>query len=221
MALLEIRRLTYQLGNRNQFVRVSTSLPKAGVLLIQGPSGSGKTTLLRILGRLQDDGGGEIFYHGQNWRNFAPARWRVMVHYLAQKPALFDGTVLDNLTMPFTTTMLKKDHQFDRGQAVNLLERLLLPGDLLERDARTLSGGEAARVALIRSLLIAPAILLLDEPMAALDSGSHHAVKEVLLEWVNGQGGCRGLVLVSHVDNAANWPGAQNLDILPGIGEGG
>lgn len=221
MALLEIRRLNYQLGNRNQFVKVSTSLPLSGVLLIQGPSGSGKTTLLRILGRLQEGGGGEVYYEGQNWRDFAPDRWRVQVHYLAQKPALFDGTVLYNLTMPFTTTILKKDRQFDRDQAVNLLERLLLPKDILERDARTLSGGEAARVALLRSLLISPAVLLLDEPMASLDADSHRAVKEVLLEWVASQRGCRGLVLVSHVDDVANWPGAQSFDILPEIGEGG
>lgn len=220
MALLEIRKITYQLGNRNQFVRVSTSLPTGGVLLIQGPSGSGKTTLLRILGRLQEVGGGEVFYQDQNWREFAPARWRVLVHYLAQKPALFEGTVQHNLTMPFNTTMLKKE-QYDRGRAVDLLRRLLLPGDLLERDARTLSGGEAARVALLRSLLIAPPVLLLDEPMAALDEGSHRAVKEVLLEWVTEQGTGRGLVLVSHVDNATTWPGSHTFDILPVTGEGG
>ena len=82
MALLEIHKLTYQLGNRNQYVKVNAELPGGGVLLVQGPSGAGKSTLLRLLARLQEAGGGEVRLKGKGWREYPPAKWRLLVHYV-------------------------------------------------------------------------------------------------------------------------------------------
>ncbi|MEW5954779.1 MAG: ATP-binding cassette domain-containing protein [Bacillota bacterium] len=214
MALLEINKLNYQLGNRNQYVKVDAELPGGGVLLVQGPSGAGKSTLLRLLARLQEAGGGEALLQGKSWREYPPNRWRLLVHYLAQKPALFEGTVLENLRLPFSTALLKAGAKFDQDRAESLLEQMLLSKNILAQDARIISGGEAARVALTRALLISPVVLLLDEPMAALDVKTHQAVQELLINWVKGRQD-RGIVLVSHVDDPSGWPGALTFDIQP------
>lgn len=81
-------------------------------------------------------------------------------------------------------------------KARDLLSRLKLPGDILGRDSFVLSVGEAARVALVRGLLVEPQILLCDEPTAALDQESRDAAVEVLRQWVTE--GHRGIIGVSH-----------------------
>ena len=90
---------------------------------------------------------------------------------------------------------------FDPDRARSLMGKLRLsPDDLWQQDARLLSGGEAARVALCRALLMEPRVLLLDEPTAALDKTAATAVIGCIAAWVK-EGG--GLVFVAH--DAAPW----------------
>ena len=161
--------IAYTLGfGQSRHITVSGSVASGNVLVVQGYSGSGKTTLLRILARLQHCNGGEVYLEGKNWLHIPGTAWRADVHYLAQKPALFDGTVAGNLFKPFETKLLcKKGPDHDKARAY--MKKLLLEEGLWNQDARTLSGGEAARLAFVRALLIQPKVMLLDEPTAGMN----------------------------------------------------
>lgn len=193
--------LTYLLSNDGRVIQVLAGLQQEGILVVRGPSGSGKSTLLRILARLQAPQQGEVRFQGRNWQEYSPIEWRCQVHYLSQKPAIFSGTVLDNLQLPFQMAAVKKRKRFDLATVQEGMERLLLPAGMLQQDARTLSGGEGARVALLRALILEPNVLLLDEPTAALDSRAAQAVWDLVGSWLKVKSD-RGVVLVSHAGDA-------------------
>jgi putative ABC transport system ATP-binding protein len=214
-ALLEFKNLTFAVGtngSNSRRIEASAALEAGGVLLVRGPSGSGKSTLLRVLARLQECTGGEVMLQGEAWTNFAPNHWRRRVHYLAQRPVVFDGTVSENLIRPFKIAALKNRDKPDNTLIKNKMEHLLLPAGMLEQDARTLSGGETARVALLRALLTGPDVLLLDEPAAALDQNAAGAVMNVLKEWLREAEG-RGMLLVSHDDSCEMLQPAHVLNL--------
>lgn len=191
-----------------EVVKVAAEVKEGEVLVLSAPSGAGKTTLLRILARLQPALSGDVCLHDANWKTMPATQWRVLVHYLAQKPSLFEGTVAENLARPFTTKMLNKK-TFLPGKAKTLLADLRLPVEIWDQDARTLSGGEAARLAFVRALLIDPEIMLLDEPTAALDEESRKAFYGVLQFWLQEPG--HAAVLVSH---AQDYGVLDNIRIL-------
>jgi putative ABC transport system ATP-binding protein len=214
----EIDKLSFSTGVNCRQITVSAGLPAGGALVVGGPSGAGKSTLLRVLARLLDCSAGEVRLGGIGWRDFPAGLWRRLVHYLAQKPALFDGTVLDNLNKPFELAAVKKDLVFDAAAANRGMEQLLLPSRLLYQDARTLSGGEAARVALLRALLLNPAVLLLDEPTAAIDEKARLAVLDVIGSWLAAEPN-RGVVIVSHAGDTGCFPQLCTLNIEPVKGD--
>jgi len=191
---------------------VSAALNEGDVLVVRGPSGAGKTTLLRILARLTSAGSGEVFLQGKNWRDIPATGWRSAVHYMSQRPALFDGTAAANLSKPFELRALSSK-KFDSDRAKALLEELLLGPNIWNNDARTLSGGEAARLAFVRALLLEPKVLLLDEPTAALDGKARDAFYRVLGRWL--EAGGRTAVLVSHADDYTGIERVCYLDINP------
>ncbi|MTI80427.1 MAG: ATP-binding cassette domain-containing protein [Firmicutes bacterium] len=209
--LLEFNNLTYSLGSdQNRRVAVSGGVSDGQVLVVRGPSGAGKSTMLRALARLQPCIDGEVKLAGTSWFNMLGTEWRTKVHYLAQKPAVFEGSVMDNLAKPFESNLLK-NREFNNDYLNDILQQLLLPLSILEQRAKTLSGGETARMAFARSLLIAPTVLLLDEPTAALDDQARQAFYKLLLEWLSSPG--RAAVLVSHTDDYKVLNNINYLDI--------
>lgn len=209
--LLRFENISYHLGANNRRVAVTSALDEGAVLLVKGPSGSGKTTLLRILARLQECDEGRVYFKDALWFSIPPRMWRSKVHYVAQKPAIFNGTVQDNLNKPFELKN-KRDETFQPDQVQSAMEQLLLSREMLGQDARTLSGGEAARVALLRSVIIHPNVLLLDEPTAALDEKSRFAVLHFLNQWLK-QEPQRGIILVSHGDDGKEFTRVNSLEI--------
>lgn len=181
------------------------------MLLVKGPSGSGKSTLLRVLSRLQELVDGQVFFQGTGMRSFTPQVWRSMIHYVPQKPAIFPGTVHDNLLRPYSLR-INKLKEFDLETIQNSFDHLLLDFSIMEQNASTLSGGEAARIALLRSVIFNPHILLLDEPAAALDEKAKQAVLDFLTGWL-AQKPERGIVLVSHTEESSIFPKANVLEI--------
>jgi putative ABC transport system ATP-binding protein len=155
---------------------VNFGIARAEVLAVIGPSGAGKSTLLRLLNRLDEPTGGIVLLDGQDYRLLPPQTLRRRVGMILQRAYLFPGTVAENVRFgPF-----QHEKTIGDPEIADLLEQVGLSG-YEDRDAATLSGGEAQRVAITRALANAPEVLLLDEPTSALDEGSKQSV-ELLLE---------------------------------------
>jgi putative ABC transport system ATP-binding protein len=166
-------------------------LRKGEVLAITGPSGSGKTSLLRLLNRLDEPTSGTVYVEDVDYRNIEPRELRRKLGLVTQRPFLFPGTVADNLRFG----------PAQRGQTVPSegIEQLLSQVGLKDysgRDVANLSGGEAQRVSLARTLANSPLALLLDEPTSALDEAAKHEVESAIQKVVRDQG--LTFVVVTH-----------------------
>lgn len=133
--------------------------------VIVGPTGAGKTILLECLAGLQRLRSGEIWLNENNITSLPPERREI--GYVPQDYALFPFlNVRNNIIFGLR---LKRISKQELDEKVEFLANLLSISHLLDRDVRTLSGGEKQRVALARALAISPKVLLLDEPMGSLD----------------------------------------------------
>jgi molybdate transport system ATP-binding protein len=146
---------------------VDLALPARGVTALFGPSGSGKTTLLRCIAGLERAPGGLLTVAGQPWQDadfFLPT-YRRPLGYVFQEARLFPHlSVRGNLDFGMRR-VAATDRRVAMAQAVDLLGI----AHLLDRLPERLSGGERQRVAIARALLTSPRVLLMDEPLAALD----------------------------------------------------
>lgn len=165
------------------------------VLVLFGPSGSGKTTILRCLAGLETPQRGTIRFGDDIWfdseRNVNWPPQRRGVGYLFQQYALFPHlTVRQNVLYGAGATRNQ-----DADRLADLLERFEL-GGLEERLPRQLSGGQQQRVALARTLFSRPRLLLLDEPLSALDQQLREEVRSQLRGWLSAS--AAPAVMVSH-----------------------
>lgn len=161
------------------FEQVTSEVYEDDRIALIGVSGQGKSTLLRILSRLDRQDDGMIEYRGVPYNQVDPREWRTHICYVAQQAIMLEGSVEDNLKL--YSTLHQKT--YNKEQAYHLLERLGLSGLDLTQDAKSLSGGEKQRISLVRSLLMNPEVLLLDEITASLDLGSKQKVEQLLMEW--------------------------------------
>ena len=155
------------------------AVPAGETLGVMGPNGAGKSTLLRVLGLLEPPSAGTVRFGGEA---VTPAQGLAVRRRMAsvfQEPLLADATVFDNAAMGLQFRGITRAAARPRVQA--WLERFGI-GALSDRQARTLSGGEAQRVALARALVVEPELLLLDEPFAALDQPT----RETLIQDLRG-----------------------------------
>jgi putative ABC transport system ATP-binding protein len=166
-------------------------------LALLGPSGAGKSLLLRALALLDPLDEGAVLWHGQPIADADVPAFRRQAIYLHQRPALFDGDVEANLREPFSLHA-HREHVFDRDWVLGRLAALGRDDSFLARSQRDLSGGEAQIVALLRALQLAPSLLLLDEPTAALDQATAAAVERLVSDWLAERPDARALVWVSH-----------------------
>ena len=152
-------------------------------LAIVGPSGSGKTSLLRLLNRLDEPSSGTVFVDGVDYREIAPQELRRNLGMVMQRPYLFPGTVEENLRFG----PLQRSQVLTASEIGKLLDRVGLSGNAA-RNVSNLSGGEAQRVSLARTLANSPLVLLLDEPTSALDDSSKLEVETLIQEIVQERG---------------------------------
>lgn len=160
--LFELHEVSLEINGQRILDRVSTSIPEKGITVLLGPSGSGKTSLLRLLNRLDVPTSGEIWFRGQPLDQLDPLGLRRRVGMVFQKPTPFPGTVRDNLSVA--------DAQASDPAMTEALKSVGLAQSMLDRVADDLSGGEAQRLCLGRTLLTHPEVLLMDEPTSALDN---------------------------------------------------
>ena len=130
-----------------------------------GPSGCGKTTTLRVIGGFEQPKSGNVFFNGQDITNLPP--YKRQVNTVFQKYALFPHlTVYENVA--FGLRLKKMDEKEVRSRVLEMLEVVGLKG-FERRSTTNLSGGQQQRVAIARGLVNHPKVLLLDEPLGALD----------------------------------------------------
>jgi len=152
---------------------IDLEIPARGITVLLGPSGAGKSMLLRLLNRLEVPTAGEVRFRGRPVREIDPLELRRRVGMVFQRPTPFPGTVRDNL--------LVAEPDATEDEMARALRAARLDRSFLDRDADELSGGEAQRMCLARTLLTRPQVLLMDEPTSALDPEARHGLERTAM----------------------------------------
>ncbi len=173
--MIEIKKLTVNLGD---FLLdgVDLKVEKGEYFIVLGPTGAGKTVLLEAIAGLHPVRSGEIWLDGREVTKLEPEKRGIGFVY--QDYVLFPHlSVKDNLLFGLKQTKRPKE---EMGRVMEWLAELLGITPLLERSPDTLSGGERQKVALARALSTSPEVLLLDEPLSALDPQHREGVQQEL-----------------------------------------
>ncbi len=156
---------------------VSIDVARGDVLAIVGPSGAGKSSFLRMINRLDEPTSGRVLLHGTDTRELDTRELRVRVGMVLQTAFLFPGTVAENIRFG----PAQRGIELDDDVIEELLGRVRLSG-YADRTVGNLSGGEAQRVSLARTLANEPEVMLLDEPTSSLDEDTERDVEELICE---------------------------------------
>lgn len=178
MALLEFLNVAYLPENKHILKNLSLKIEAGDFVSIVGSSGSGKSTFLKLCCHLISPTEGQITFKGEDMRQYNPTKLRREIGYCAQTPYLFGNTVEDNLSFPY----LIRNQKVDSARVQALFASFNLDLQFLTKEVKGLSGGEKQRIALIRTLLFTPEILLLDEVSSALDVDNTLLVEAVIKE---------------------------------------
>ncbi|KAI3932635.1 hypothetical protein MKW98_012606 [Papaver atlanticum] len=157
---------------------VSVEILAGSIVGIIGPSGSGKSTFLRALNRMWDPPKHTVFLDNQDIHDLDVLSLRRKIGMLFQVPALFPGTVADNIRYGPKLTGKK----LSDDEVTKLLALADLDSSFANKNGNELSVGQAQRVALARTLANDPEVLLLDEPTSALDPISTQAIEDTILK---------------------------------------
>lgn len=188
------------------FLKISDS----SITTLVGPSGSGKTTILKLLNKMLSPTQGHIMFNGEDLKLIDPVLHRRRVTMLSQTPAMFDGSIKDNLTAGLR--FQKRDIPGDAA-LLNMLEKVKL-NKALSSEVQTLSGGEKQRLALGRVLLLDSEVYLLDEPSSALDEATASAVIEMIAEYARSEN--KTLVMVTHSSTIARRFSDEIMEVCSG-----
>ena len=188
-------------------VELSAAVPAGGVLTLMGPSGSGKSSLIGYIGGFlapEFDASGTVEVDGVEVTRLPPARRHVGI--LFQDPLLFPHmSVGGNLLFALPADVPRRER---RAAAEAALAQAGL-ADFFDRDPATLSGGQRARVALMRTLLARPRALMLDEPFSKLDAGLRGQVRDFVFQTAAARG--LPVLLVTHDEADAEAAGGETV----------
>lgn len=165
MDFFELGNVQKSFGENHVVKGVSFDVRRGEVFSLLGPSGCGKTTILRMIGGFEEPNTGKIFLDGTEITNLPPNKRKINTVF--QNYALFPHmSVSDNIAFgPRTSGIAENEVQ---KMVANMLDIIRL-GDLADRMPDNISGGQKQRIAIARALINKPKLLLLDEPLAALD----------------------------------------------------
>ena len=166
--MLELQNISKNFEDRSVLAEVNLMVPKGATHALIGSSGSGKTTLLRItLGLIPFDKG-YVKINDQALLSFTPVEWADRIGYVPQ-----DGGLFPHISAKNNIALIAKLRGWRRSKIDGRVEELRklvdLDPEILTRFPREMSGGQKQRVSIMRAAMMDPAVMLLDEPMAALD----------------------------------------------------
>lgn len=208
MSIIQLQKISKAYGKGRGKVkaldRVDIKVDRGEFVAIMGPSGSGKSTLLNIIGLLDRPTDGKYildkteFDKKTNLSNFYKIR-RNNIGFVFQNFNLLPRTnVLENVMMPTIYSGLKNAKQ----KSLNLIEKVGL-SERIRHYSNELSGGEKQRVAIARSLINSPKIILADEPTGNLDSNSEKEIMKIFSD-LNKKEGIT-IIMITHENNIANY----------------
>ncbi len=167
--MIKVEKLSKHFGKIKAVNGISFEVKEHENLILLGTSGCGKTTTLKMINRLIEPSGGDIFIGGKNIFEQQPEVLRRGIGYVLQNNGLFPHyTVAQNIAV--VPQLLKWDKKRTEKRVSELLEKLHLSTDYLNAYPNELSGGQQQRIGLARALVADPPVLLMDEPFGALDN---------------------------------------------------
>ena len=176
--MIEARRIRVERAGRLLLEVPDLAIRKGETLAVIGPNGAGKSTLVRVLGMLEQPASGRVSFDGQVVLDPSPAvdlvSLRRKTAVVFQEPLLMDNSVFNNVALGLRLRGVAGQELTER---VNLWLGRFGISQLADRQARTLSGGEAQRTSLARAFVLSPQLLLLDEPFAGIDPATRSAVQ--------------------------------------------
>ncbi len=175
MRLIELKGVCKNFGDTQVLHDVDLYIRKCEFITLLGPSGCGKTTLLRIIGGFEMPSSGEVLFEGKDMTGIPPYKRRINTVF--QKYALFNHlNVYDNIAFGLNLktpeqlgVQTKKEKKEEIARRVNRMLKLVKMEGYEKRSTNALSGGQQQRIAIARALVNEPEVLLLDEPLGALD----------------------------------------------------
>jgi ABC-type lipoprotein export system ATPase subunit len=205
--MLSIKKISKSFTQRGQVLNeLSLEVNEGESIAIMGPSGSGKSTLLNILGLLDKPDSGEILFKGSPVAQYSDdesATYRNKnIGFVFQDHLLLSHlTVMENILLPLLASKFSQTDLSAREEAILKLMEKTGISDLKNKYPSNISGGEAQRVAVVRSLANNPSILLADEPTGSLDSRNAENLGDMLLK-MNKETGIT-LILATHSEELA------------------
>jgi putative ABC transport system ATP-binding protein len=193
----------YHLGRRHPhqdtwlLEDVSLEISGGDRIALQGPSGAGKTVLMRSLVLLDPLDTGEVRWRGARVRRDSIPAFRREAMYLHQRAAFLPATVEQALNEPFSLRA-HRHLRYQQDRILSQLKQLGRDASFLKKGIADLSGGERQITSVLRALQLEPKLLLLDEPTAALDSGTAAAVETLVCDWVEEARESRAFIWVGH-----------------------
>ncbi|MEN5248491.1 ABC transporter ATP-binding protein [Brucella pseudintermedia] len=171
---LQLKNISHFYGPVEVLNDISLTIPQGQIVCLIGPSGCGKSTLLRFLGGLERPSSGEVLQIGSPPKNSLNPLTYVFQHFALLPWRTVEGNI----------KLVLEDHGLDRAEmdriVTNVLERTRL-SDFRQALPKQLSGGMRQRVAIARALSVRPAVMLMDEPLSALDSQTRELLMDDLI----------------------------------------
>lgn len=177
--IYQLKDIVFDYGRGVGLGGVDLKIKSASITAVVGPNGAGKTTLLNLLAFLALPHAGEFRFNAERLTPADAATCRRQVGYVQQNPYLLRGTARDNVELGLKLRQVNKIRRAERAHEVMALLGIAA---LAGRHARSLSGGEAQKVAIARALILAPQVLILDEPFTYLDQQAAHELERLILQ---------------------------------------
>ena len=176
MSILEFSNVSFSNDGKSILKNLNIHIESGDYISIVGPSGSGKSTFLKLCNNLISPSEGNISFNNKNISEYNPIELRKEIAYCFQMPHLFGNTVMDNLSFPFKI----RNKKVDMDRIKYLFSLFSMDEEFIDEKVLNLSGGEKQRIALMRTLMFTPQVLLLDEVTSALDSENTLIVENII-----------------------------------------